>query len=423
MITSVNFINESKYKNYDIFHGIESNNISSVSSINKIGNRNLNELDKLANLNKMQISFSGYEKNEKKYLKHDLDNYSGCLAGIAIGDALGSPVKYESIDQIRETYGLKGITDLVLDRGKARISEDTQLTMFTADGLIKSALQQKNADDMPDLKYVYDAYLDWYLTQNEKFEPSKKGWISNIENLYRKRGYRLACYKALGKGKAGTMYMPVNSSKDADGVMRTAPIGLKYYKTPAIAFRLGADCAALTNGSPAAYLSAGLYSAIIANIIQGKDIRTAVDDSLKILKFYNNSEDIEKLVDTAKKLADSHLIPRTAIKKIGAGWNADEAIAIGIYSALKFPEDYSKAVITAVNHSGNSNTTGGIAGGLTGAYLGIKQIPYDWKKKTELVSEVNEISQDLYSDISDIQNLDKRYPLPDAKPIERGFFD
>ncbi|MBS3949915.1 MAG: ADP-ribosylglycohydrolase family protein [Peptococcaceae bacterium] len=72
-------------------------------------------------------------------MKHNKDHYRGCLLGGAIGDALGWPVEFMSIDSIRRVYGPAGITDLVLNRqGRAEITDDTQMTLFTGEGLLRA---------------------------------------------------------------------------------------------------------------------------------------------------------------------------------------------------------------------------------------------------------------------------------------------
>ena len=415
MITSVNNINFTKYTNF-----IPVQTKTKTALPVKTSSRNLDELTKMAQMNKMQVSFSGGRKPEKVYTKHTPDNYSGCMIGAAIGDAIGRPVECDSIDKIRDIYGLKGVTDIQTVNGIAPISEDTQLSIFTADGLIKSAIKSGNDDIMPDLRDVYASYQDWLKTQQEQFTPSKNGWVSNIQALHSKRGQRLICAGALASGMPGSMEFPINGIKGSDGVMRTAPAGLKYYKDPEIAFEAGARCVSLTNGSPDAYLPAGLYSAIVANIIQGKDMPTAVDDSLRILKKYRYHEGTYKLVDKAADLSDSHMISRAAINKIGAGWNADEAIAIGVYCAMKTPDDFKTAVLAAVNHSGDSDTTGGIAGGIVGAFVGEEKIPDDWKYKVELCFELDEISKDLFNNAREIENVKEKYPVTIKKKKRIG---
>lgn len=66
------------------------------------------------------------------------DRIRGCLFGGASGDALGYPVEFLSDDDIRVQYGDKGITRYSLDpkSHKALISDGTQMTLFTANGLL-----------------------------------------------------------------------------------------------------------------------------------------------------------------------------------------------------------------------------------------------------------------------------------------------
>ena len=66
-----------------------------------------------------------------------IEKFQGCLLGGAIGDALGYPIEFNrSIDAIKNKYGKSGINRFELQDGKARISDDTQMTLFTANGLI-----------------------------------------------------------------------------------------------------------------------------------------------------------------------------------------------------------------------------------------------------------------------------------------------
>lgn len=67
------------------------------------------------------------------------DRIRGSLIGGALGDALGYPVEFMSRKQISAKYGSKGITAFDLaSNGKAVISDDTQMTLFTANGLLFS---------------------------------------------------------------------------------------------------------------------------------------------------------------------------------------------------------------------------------------------------------------------------------------------
>ena len=80
--------------------------------------------------------------------KMQIDRIRGSLIGGAMGDALGYPVEFiPSFEEIQAKYGEKGITRLDDshwwmnddgESGKAWISDDTQMTLFTACGTLKS---------------------------------------------------------------------------------------------------------------------------------------------------------------------------------------------------------------------------------------------------------------------------------------------
>ena len=368
------------------------------------------DLSPMALYNRIAIKFSGVNGVNDLNIKHEKDNYIGCLLGGAIGDALGNPVEFYRLREIKSKYGQQGITDLKKINGKAQITDDTQMSIFTADGLIKSAVKNFDENSVPDMSLIYDSYQNWLNTQYGSYSKRKQGWINNMSELYARRAPGLTCTGSLEQGIPGSIEHHINSSKGCGGVMRVAPVGLMYYKNPELAFEVGARCAALTHGSPSAYLPAGVHSCIIANIIQGKDIKEAVDNSIEILKTYKGHEDTLQLIEEAKEFAASDDIDsEKAIRILGEGWHGDEAIAISIYCVLKSPDNFEKALIMSVNHDGDSDSTGSIVGNILGAYLGFENIPQKWKQSVELSSELTQLSKDLFVNPKEIEEADKRY--------------
>lgn len=347
----------------------------------------------------------------ESYPKHLYKNYTGCLIGGSIGDALGWPVEFRRLSDIKHRFGENGITDLVKKGETAEITDDTQMTIFTADGLLKSAIKQFGDEKLPDMDIVYKSYQDWLNTQYGSYGENENGWISNIKGLYALRAPGNTCTGSLERGIPGSIEKHINNSKGCGGVMRVAPAGLMYYKNPKLAFEVGARCAALTHGNPSAYLPAGVHSAIIANLVQGKSLTDAVDESIEILKGYNGNEDTLNLLEQAKTLAASEVEPQKAIRMLGEGWHGDEAIAISVYCALKSPDDFEKALIMAVNHDGDSDSTGAIVGNILGAYLGEDKIPAKWKNSVELSAELRQLASDLYNEPEKIENAKERYAI------------
>jgi ADP-ribosylglycohydrolase len=50
----------------------------------------------------------------------------------------------------------------------------------------------------------------------------------------------------------------------------------------------------------------------------------------------------------------------------------------------------------AVNHGGDSDSTGAIAGNLLGAHLGEEAIPRAWREGVELADVIERIAEELY---------------------------
>lgn len=74
--------------------------------------------------------------NSGKLYKYDLDKVKGCIVGGAVGDALGYPVEFLDYSSILSKFGPKGITRYQPRNGIALFSDDTQMTLFTATGLL-----------------------------------------------------------------------------------------------------------------------------------------------------------------------------------------------------------------------------------------------------------------------------------------------
>lgn len=72
------------------------------------------------------------------------------------------------------------------------------------------------------------------------------------------------------------------------------------------------------------------------------------------------------------------------IGRLGGGWVGDEALAISLCSAFAAEGDFARGVRLAVNHSGDSDSTGAITGNIVGALLGKGPIPGEWVERVEM---------------------------------------
>lgn len=149
----------------------------------------------------------------------------GCVLGGALGDALGYPVEFLSYKEILKKYP-QGIQELELEKGRARISDDTQMLLYTLEALLYHQGEI--------ISSFYDYYLDWAWTQllsiNSKISllhPSVSK-LPYIEEMRCSRAPGNTCINSLLSGKMGTLENPLNHSKGCGDIMRVAPIGLYY---------------------------------------------------------------------------------------------------------------------------------------------------------------------------------------------------
>ena len=358
----------------------------------------------------MKVSFG--KTGEKSSISKE-DRYKGCLLGGAIGDALGLDLEFMDAKRIKNCYGDDGIQELEIGlSGEAEFSDDTQMTIFTIDGLLKSIGDEFDSNIPPQIEDMHESYLNWYKTQTESYSGKiqNDGWIIKSSGLYQRKGPGETCMSSLKTGKVGTVDKPINRSKGNGGVMRVAPIGLLYHQNPELAFKIGMDNAAITHGHPSAYLAAGFMASLIANITNGLSLDDSVNEALSILQKQEDSEEVVEKILLAKELASENISVEKAIRQIGQGWTAEEAIGISLYCAFMSPEDYKEAVKMSVNHAGDSDTTGAITGNIMGTLLGIQSIPENWKSKIQDKKLLNTLSDDLIKVPLEPEKHKSKYP-------------
>ena len=369
------------------------------------------------------MSFLSKEEPTNKIL----DAVYGCLLGGAYGDALGYPVEFLQLKQIIDKYGKDGITELVLKNGVAEISDDTQMTLYTANGILNYETQSKIGNGSVTLSgCVFKAYEEWYNTQIDSInnQPNKTCWIYNVNELHSRRAPGNTCLSAIANsGGIGNIDTPVNNSKGCGGVMRVAPVGCYFAKESEKAKNAaleGAEAAALTHGHTLGYIPAAFLSCLIYKIISNKadnhfrDLCDTISETYKIIyDMFKNKEHFKEfgdLINKAVELSKSGTDDYDCIKELGQGWVAEETLAIALYSSLKYKLNFRQAINCAVNHDGDSDSTGAITGNILGAYLGLSLIDKDRSFVTKLETNdiIFELSQDLVHGCSG-KNYDEKW--------------
>ena len=366
-----------------------------------------------------------------------LDKYRGCIVGGAVGDALGYAVEFSSEDSISKIYGEHGITEYELIDGVAQISDDTQMTLFTANGLLLGTTRGKTRGIMGKYSdYIALCYGEWYKMQWGEYPLEEKypyTWLVNIPQLYENREPGHTCLSALAsfhRGAKGTIEEPINDSKGCGGIMRVAPIGI-YFGGKRISIEdvdmIAAESAAITHGHDLGYIPAAALVHIIHLVSHDKDITLleAVNDMIeKMQELFANARHIIEftdLMEQAVTLSQSDMKDIDAIHMLGEGWVAEETLAIAIYCALKYSTDFKRAIIAAVNHKGDSDSTGAVTGNILGAYLGMSAIPSQYIENLELKDIILELADDLYNDCKISEYSSYRDEIWEKKYIDKTY--
>ncbi len=342
------------------------------------------------------------------------DIFMGCILGGAFGDALGYPIEFLNWRGIREKYGPKGVQNWNT-YGRRLISDDTQMTLYTMDALSTGIFRVHYKGIGGEItEYIGMGYLDWYAGQAGMMEcpnhsrfaplfelPGVNAWrapgnacMSALREIYAARKEQMVPFMAV-------VDRPVNKSKGCGGVMRVAPLGLmlqncwKYFgkRSPAEAAR---QAAAITHGHPLGFLPAAFLGQLIYDIRRARRDTQTRDFGHGIITTAQKHTLSEIVTETVRWFLAEYpcaettqlidLITKARIKaidggddvkiieEIGGGWVGDEALAIAIYACERYPDDFPAAMRCAVNHSGDSDSTGSIAGNILGAYLGFAKM-------------------------------------------------
>lgn len=357
----------------------------------------------------------------------------GCILGGAIGDALGAPVEFLTWTKIKQRFGPAGIVDYAPAYGRSRgaITDDTQMTLFTAEGLLRAVVRDRQRGFCAVPSVVCHAYLRWLRTQDEDYSDTvataatttsdnrqqqqqqqqlqigKDGWLWGVRELHSRRAPGNTCLSSLAAMDRFTEQRAANNSKGAGAIMRVAPVALVIgngREEDAIhVFNLAKSVSWITHGHPSGYLSAAAFAVILYELFWGRSLESGIhraqtllareEESAETLDAMNRA--IEFAASTAAAAPEGQLPADRAIPQLGGAWVGEEALAVALYCALTARGDFAGAVRTAVNHDGDSDTTGLLVGQLMGVALGEESLPEHWLRDLELRDTITQIADDL----------------------------
>ena len=319
------------------------------------------------------------------------DALRGCLLGGAVGDALGAPVEFMSEKAIRRQYGANGVTGYVeFPDGTGSITDDTQMTLFTAEGILRAHVGKIEKGACDPVAVMRNAYRRWLKTQggrvpaNTSDEVLGSGWLIREKQLFSWRAPGNTCLSAL-EIPADLEKAP-NDRKGCGTVMRMAPPGLFF--APEEAYDYGCRFSALTHGHQTGITTGGAFAMLIAELLAKKPLEEALE---LVLGFLGGKPDAAETAAALRKASEAK-----NVSELGEGWIAEEALAIGVFCARKHPRDFRAGVLAAVNIDGDSDSTGAITGNILGVINGESAIPAEWLSRLREWEIVSQMADDLW---------------------------
>lgn len=302
------------------------------------------------------------------------DKFAGVVLGTAIGDALGYPVEFMSVEEIKRRFGPAGVTTLhpvrVGPHGarmESLYSDDTQMFRAVCEGLIRAG---PTASLDTAAEEVAEEIVAWAFGSENNRSPGGS-CMHGANNLRQNYAWRMA-----GQHNGG----------GCGAAMRSMAYGLWHWDDPVEAAYWAGEHALMTHRSPMAQASAAAVAAGIAMGVMGGPPDAVVAAMVEGANGYDAAT--ARMLLQAREDAGHPSTPPAEVLDRWRGWKGDEAVAASLYCALE-GGSYRNAVLLAVNSPGDSDSLGAITGALMGAMRGATgQIPAEWIPQVEKSQEL-----------------------------------
>ena len=330
------------------------------------------------------------------------------LLGGAVGDSLGAEIEFLSLAEIRRRYP-GGIKDLPPHMGlRGAITDDTQMTLFTAEGVIRALIRSELKGICHPPSVIHHALLRWYKTQGGK--PKVQTDDVGLINDTRLRVCRAPGNTCLSSLVASAHFGDVarNYSKGCGTIMRVAPIGLMFPRDRVRGMAI--ETSALTHGHVTGQLAAAAWAEMLADVAAGARLEESATRTAEIYARLDGGNETARAIQAA--LAAPRDGAGETVESLGGGWTAEEALSIALYACLT-GTSFEEALAIAVTHGGDSDSTGAIAGNMLGLLDPAAVLRHRWAEIVEGSDLITRLVRDfsrLSSDSDAAEELFEYYP-------------
>jgi len=284
------------------------------------------------------------------------DRYTGCLLGLACGDAVGTTLEF------KPRGSFEPITDMIaggpFNLEPGQWTDDTSMALCLAESLI-----ERNGFDQLD---QMERYVRWYRT----------GYLSSTGVCFDIGGTTASALRRFEKTR-DPFSGPTDSNSAGNGsLMRLAPVPLFFFPDRDAMIFYAGESSRTTHGAQECIDACRFFASILFNALSGKDKeRVLFDHDESIVE----SRAIKEILKGSYKGKAEDQIK-------GSGYVVEslEAALWCFYTTNTF----KNAALKAANLGDDADTTAAICGQVAGAYYGASSIPEKWVRELTMHEEI-----------------------------------
>jgi ADP-ribosyl-[dinitrogen reductase] hydrolase len=304
-----------------------------------------------------------------------VDNFLGCLVGLAVGDALGTTLEFTTYKQAQENL----VTDIVgggpFNLPPGCWTDDTSMALCIADSLI----EKKNFDAIDIMKKFSKWYREGYNSPTGKCFDIGMATVSAIR-YFEREGSFIKDNTAAGNGV----------------IMRLAPIPMMFVNDDIKCHDYCKINANMTHPSPQGIGCSVYMGWIISSLLSGMSKNDVLEgpDPNKWAYFHTDPEITHPLVVEIREGKYKYKQPGVSGGVVGSGY-VISCLETALWAFHK-TDNFRDGALLAVNIGNDADTTGAVYGQIAGAYYGLSGIPKEWVDKIFKIDEIKLIAEQIF---------------------------
>jgi ADP-ribosyl-[dinitrogen reductase] hydrolase len=179
--------------------------------------------------------------------------------------------------------------------------------------------------------------------------------------------------------------------------MRIAPVGLVDCLDLEKLRRDVREVSMITHANPEAVAGAQAVAFAVARAARGDlDPSSLIAETVD---FIGPCAVSERLL-LAKDFLAKDMEPDEALARLGTSGYVVETVASAFFCFLRTPGDFEETVSRAVEGGLDADTTGAVAGAVSGAFNGLEGIPERWRQGVEAAEEIIDLGEGIFRLVS-----------------------